>query len=112
MRKLKVSNEFGEEILELSRKATTERVIGSRVVSAKPCWLMSFCVEPTDPDAVYELKLLNGETSAAECLYYIKGRYAHADHGNHIPIYFNRGLFSACVTGADGCTLQYLVDSP
>ena len=110
--KLKVSNEFGEEVLELTRKATTRRFIGNQLVSAKPCWLLSVCMEPTDPDAVSEVKLLNGETDRAECLLYLKSRYAHVDHNGAFPKYFNRGMFSVCVTGADGCTIQFLEDSP
>ena len=110
--KLKVSNEFGEEILELSRKATTRRFVGDQRVSSKPCWLLSCIVEPTTATNLSELKLLNGETSAAECLLYIKEQYSHKTHIGSVPMYFNRGIFTVCVTGADGCTLQYLEDSP
>lgn len=110
--KLKVSNEFGEEILELSRKATTERVVGSRKVTDKPCWVLSVLIEPTSAANLSEVKLLNGETSVSECLLYIKEQYSHSTHTGSVPLYFNRGLFSACVTGADGCTIQYLEDSP
>jgi hypothetical protein len=107
-----MSNEFSLAILEISRKATTERVVGSRKVTDKPCWVLSTLIEPTSAENLSEVKLLNGETSASECLIYLKERYAHPTHNGPFPIYFNRGLFSACVTGADGCTIQYLEDSP
>jgi len=112
MRELPIKNEFASGLLELSRLASTERVTSSRMVSAKPCWLLSCCVEPDDAEDKSEVHLINGETSGGEIIYSLKAQYAHADHGTPVPIYFNRGLYINLADNADGLTVQYLVDSP
>ena len=112
MKELPIKNEFASGLLEMSRLAFTERVATDRVVSAKPLWLLSACIEPNDVDDKYTVKLRNGETATSEFLYYLKGRYSHTDLNMNYPIYFNRGLHIELVTNADAVTVQYLVDSP
>jgi len=112
MRELPIKNEFASALLELSRLASTERVDSSRMVSAKPLWLLSACVEVDNAEEKSQVGLINGENSSGLVLYKLKAQYAHTDHGTPIPIYFNHGLYVNLVDNADAITVQYLVDSP
>jgi len=112
MKELPIKNEFASGLLELSRLAITERVTSSRMVSSKPVWMITCCVEPDDAEDKSEVHLINGETSGGEIIYSLKAQYAHSDHEHGIPVYFNRGLYVNLADNADAITIQYLVDSP
>lgn len=112
MKELPIKNEFASGLLELSRLASTERVTGSRMVSAKPVWLLSALVTPDNPNEFSNCQLINGETSTQEILLHLKGTFAHPTHCSPIPMYFNRGLYLTLQDNVQAITIQYLVDSP
>lgn len=111
MKELPIKNEFASRLLEFSRLATTEYVTASRVISARPCWLLCAVVTPEAPENGSIVYLRNGETALSEILYNYQGQYAHPTHCSPVPVYFNRGMYAEISTGAKAITLQYLIDS-
>jgi len=109
---LPIKNEYAEGILELTRLATTMRVIASQVVCIKPCWLLSVVIEPTNAGAVSLTHLRNGNLLTSDILISLGSQYAHPTHNGPFPIYFNQGLFVEFNTNIESVTAQFLEDSP
>ena len=109
---LPIKNEFAAGLLELSRLAVTERVSSSRRISSKPVWLIQAIPEADNTDNVFASKLINGETSSAEVLVYLRGRYGNPVVNGAFTIYFNRGLYVELTDNLNAVTIQYLIDSP
>ena len=112
MKELSIKNEYASGLLELSRLATTELITASRLVSAKPVWLLfvSFC--PTDGAALYEGSLQDSETTLVDTLIDAEAQYGQCKAQLHTPMYFNKGLYVTLTTNMKSITVQYLIDSP
>ena len=80
-------------IPEFSRKAITEYLTSSRVVTEKPCYLFASLVAPHAFSVDCQARLRNGEMVTSDILLNLKTQYEQCMHGYSPPIYFNRGLY-------------------
>lgn len=103
--------DYCKAILELSKMATTERVVSSRLVTSKPCWILASMVEPDNANTKSQVKLINGEISSQTVLVNIKPQGGYPVSGWSYPLYFNKGLYIELTDNADAITIQYLIDS-
>jgi len=112
MKELPIKNEFAAGILKLSRLATTEYVIISRMITDRPCWVYNVAIDPTDATLVTQNYLRNGEVATDPILFGLASQFTHTTHVGHFPIYFNRGLYVELSDNTTGIMIQYLEDSP
>jgi len=80
-------------IPEFSKKAITEYLTLSRVVTEKPCYLFASLVTPNPSSIDCNAHLRNGEIITSDILLNLKTQYEHCMHHYTPPIYFNRGLY-------------------
>ena len=112
MKELPIKNEFASGLLELSRLATTEIVTTTRLVCAKPCWLLFASFAPTDAAALFLASLENSEITLVNTLIQCRSFYGQTKIQPNVPIYFNRGLFVTLEYNTASVTVQYLIDTP
>jgi len=80
-------------IPEFSKKAITEYLTSSRVVTEKPCYLFASLISPYLDTVDCQVRLRNGEMVTSEILLNLKTQYEQCMHHYTPPIYFNRGLY-------------------
>jgi len=105
---LKDAKSLYTELLYISKFACSEHVTGSRLITSRPCYLLSMLVRPTNAGSASVLYLRNGETALADILISVGGQYVHPLHEFVIPVYFNAGLYCDLDTNVASVSIQYL----
>uniref|UniRef100_A0A6H1ZNK0 Uncharacterized protein n=1 Tax=viral metagenome TaxID=1070528 RepID=A0A6H1ZNK0_9ZZZZ len=99
--------EYAEGVLDLSEHCSTEYITGSRMVTAKPCYVFKVLVAPTTIGTASRVYARNGEAVTSPIVLDLGAQYAHPTHDGELPIFFNRGLYIELNSNVAGVTVQY-----
>lgn len=99
---------YKKAILDLAKDCSVEYVIGSRMITSRPCFVFSAVITPDDTDKKTQVHLRNGETALSDILLSFKANYTHPLHYACPPLHFNKGLYVHNIDNVDGITIQYL----